>query len=335
MKRAIRIFFAVIRMSIGVGLLVYLGVSGAIHWSALLELAAAWPLTLAILLVLLMDMGITAWRLTVLMKPAGLHLPLFSSVRLTLMGTFFNACLPGSTGGDVVRIYYAMEGNHGKRTEIATIMLLDRAVGMFAMMIWPLLAAPFFPQLLESVRGLRGLLWVAAAVAAAMLVGMTACFSNRVRTSQWMSWALQRLPLGSHGGRMLDIVHVYRHSAGTLLASVGISLVAHTMSVGVMLLVAMVTISSSVQWEMCVLIPLGMLANTLPLTPGGLGVGEAAFDKLFSLAGVAGGAAVLLGWRLLMLQIGLIGLAFYLQGRKRFVHGPEVIPAMDAAARRA
>jgi len=42
----------------------------------------------------------------------------------------------------------------------------------------------------------------------------------------------------------------------------------------------------------------GMLANALPVTPGGLGVGEAAFDRLFNLAGFTGGASMLLGWAL-------------------------------------
>jgi uncharacterized membrane protein YbhN (UPF0104 family) len=72
---------------------------------------------------------------------------------------------------------------------------------------------------------------------------------------------------------------------------------------------------------MLVLIPMGFLANTLPLTPGGLGVGEAALNRLFSLAGFTGGAEALLGWRMLMLLIGLLGLGFYLRGSARFVHG--------------
>ena len=83
---------------------------------------------------------------------------------------------------------------------------------------------------------------------------------------------------------------------------------------------------------MAVLIPLGHLANTLPITPGGLGVGEAAFNKLFALAGLEGGAETLLGWRLLTLLLGLVGLVFYLQGRKRFVHAGEAVPTVDSAA---
>jgi uncharacterized membrane protein YbhN (UPF0104 family) len=77
---------------------------------------------------------------------------------------------------------------------------------------------------------------------------------------------------------------------------------------------------------MAVLIPLGHLANTVPLTPGGLGVGEAAFNKLFSMAGLTGGAEGLLGWRLLTVMLGLMGLVFYLQGRRKVVHLAESAP---------
>ena len=58
----------------------------------------------------------------------------------------------------------------------------------------------------------------------------------------------------------------------------------------------------------------------MPLTPGGLGVGEAVFDHLFALAGLAGGAETMLGWRVLMVGVSLLGLVFYLQGDRRFVH---------------
>jgi len=324
-KPGTRIFFALLRTAIGVGLLVYLGVSGAIHWGALLGLAAAWQVTLAALALLLLDMCAIAWRLCVLFRPRGLHLSLASSVRLTLIGIFFNACLPGATGGDVMKIYYALEGNRGRRTEVTTVILLDRAAGMFALVLWPLAVAPLFPELVSATPILRGLLWAAAGIAAMMLAGLAVCSSSRVRNSRALAWAF-RLPLGNYARAMFDTVHGYRSHLGTLAAAVGISMLAHTMAVGGTLLAADATNPVGATWRMAVLIPLGHLANTLPITPGGLGVGEAAFNKLFALAGLEGGAEALLGWRLLTILMGLAGLVFYLQGRKRFVRAGEAVP---------
>ena len=62
-----------------------------------------------------------------------------------------------------------------------------------------------------------------------------------------------------------------------------------------------------------------LYGSSWPITPGGLGVGEVAFGKLFALAGFTGGVEALLGWRVLMALIGLVGLAFHLQGRQEFM----------------
>ncbi len=86
------------------------------------------------------------------------------------------------------------------------------------------------------------------------------------------------------------------------------------------MLLARVISPSGAVWEMGVVVPLGFIANSLPITPGGLGVGESAFNRLFTMVGLEGGAEILLGWRFLMILIGLIGLIFYLKGQKRFVH---------------
>ena len=80
-------------------------------------------------------------------------------------------------------------------------------------------------------------------------------------------------------------------------------------------------------WQASLLIPLGFLVNTIPLSPGGLGVGEAAFNALFSLVGLNGGADTLLGWRLLTIVLSLPGLPVYLQGRGRFVTSGEKFEA--------
>lgn len=320
MKKLTRVIFTVIRIGIGIGLLVYLGRSGVIDWAKLGGLFRAWPITMAAFFLLLIDMVVTAWRLCVLLKPRGMNLSVAASSKLTLIGIFFNACLPGSTGGDVVKIYYIGEGNRGRRTELATIVLFDRAAGMFALMIWPLLAAPFFPSLISAVPALRAILTGAGLVGLGLLIGFLVARSEAIRRSRWMNWLLGKLPLGGYLTRIYDTVFAYRHNTLTVLAAVGISLLAHTMSVGVTMLMAAATNPAGVAWEMAVVIPLGHLANTVPLTPGGLGVGEAAFDKLFTMAGLSGGAEALLGWRVMTIMVGLVGLFFYLQGRKKFVH---------------
>ncbi len=323
MKSVRHLIFALLRTAVGIGLLVYLGLSGAIQWQSLWGLLLRWQVTLAALVLLWVDVVLMAWRLAVLLKPRGFYLSLHSALRLTLIGIFFNFFLPGSTGGDVIKVFYAAQGNRGRRTEVATVILLDRAVGMFALLLLPLLLAPLFPQLIRSMAVLRDLLRLAAVLALIMLAGLLVCFSSRVRNSRLLAWIFQKLPGGAYFETVLDTVHRYRRSFGNLVAVLMIALVTHLLATGVTLLAAHATNPTGLAWEMVELIPLGHLANTLPLTPGGLGVGEAAFEALYVRAGFSGGAETLLGWRLLSLVIGLVGLGYYLQGRRQFVQATE------------
>lgn len=319
MKRGTRIVFTSFRVALAVGLLLYLGFSGAVDWSAFWGMLEAWPVMLLALTLVLITLVVTAWRLCVMMKATDLHLSLGNSVRLTLIGNFFNTCLPGGAGGDVVKIYYAVKGNQGRRMEVATVILLDRVVGMFAMILWPVLAAFFFISTIKTLPVLQGILWAGAAGIVLMLVLFAVAMMDRVRNNRLLVRTLKKLPMGSHLENVMDTVRAYRSHTGTLLAATGISLLAHSLAISVTLLVATAVIPGGVDWLMSLLIPLGFLVNILPLTPGGLGVGEAAFDTLFVIAGLSGGAEVMLGWRLLLIISGLFGLVFYLQGRQHYI----------------
>ena len=305
------------RLLLGVGLLVYLAASGVIEWSALGELLSDWRLTGTALLLLAVAAVMTAARLCLLLRPRGYRITWWASTRLTLIGAFFNLCLPGAGGGDLVRIYYATLGNEGHRSEVATIMILDRVTGFFAMVTLPVLLAPLFPALVTG-RVVVGALVAAAGLAVVALAGffVLVILAGRFRSGARL---VSRVPGGEHLRRVGAAVLAFKDCPGALVRAAALSLVIQAMTVGAVLLLAVASPASDFGWSAALLIPLGFVANALPLTPGGLGVGEAAFDALFSLGGLEGGAEAILGWRLLMLLIGLTGAVFYLRGDRRFV----------------
>lgn len=315
-----------LRIALGLGLLIYLGASGIIDWHALAGLGRSWPLSLAALgLVALAGIVLIAWRLCLLMRPHGLHLSLAASIRLTLIGLFFNTCLPGSTGGDVVKIYYAVEGNRGRRLEIATIMMLDRVAGLLGILGFTLLLVPFFQSTLTALPVLKALVWATGGVLAIVLAGMWCCTSNHVIWRRVVTWMVQTMPGGDYLERVINTLKVYRAHAGLCTQVIGVSMAVHLcMTLGT-LLVIQATHPVGADSRMMLLIPMGFVANSLPVTPGGLGVGEAAFDQLFQMVGFTGGAVAILGWRVLMILIGLPGIIFYLFDKKQAVV-PEQTP---------
>ena len=325
MNRTVRLVFTLLRVAIAVALLFYLGWSGAISLNALRHLSSGWPLVIVALVLLGATVVGNAIRLRMLMQAGRLRLSLPSSLRLTLIGMFFNSCLPGAIGGDVVKIYYATDGNRGRRTEVVTMILLDRVIGMLAMLLWPVLALPLFARFISGQAVLQGLLWAAAltafAIVAALVVAATA------GNSRLLLFVYRRFPLGSYAERVVETIRSFRDAPGKLFGALLLSLLMHTFAIGAALALAAALNPAGFTWLISLLIPLGFLANTLPLTPGGLGVGEAAFTKLFGLIGLTGGAEVLLAWRLLTILIGLLGLVYYLEGRRRFVHEAVAVSA--------
>ncbi len=309
-----------LKILLGIGLLVYLSVSGSLDWRLFQEMATAWDKTLLAFVLLLIVFGITGWRLCLLMQPCGFSLSVWASMKLTLIGTFFNVCLPGATGGDAMRIYYAMGGNQGRRMEVATIILFDRVIGMFTLLILPLLVVALYPGPILEFGILRELLWasmfLAIMVSGAILIALFIDIGNWV----FLAWIFRQGSLGGYLERIVETIRQYRHSPFTLLVAIGISLVAHTITIVVILMIVLAMDADAFSWLMGMVIPIGLLANALPLTPGGLGVGEAAFDTLFEMLNLSGGAEALLGWRFLMIAAGLIGLFFYLRGKEQFVH---------------
>ena len=71
------------------------------------------------------------WRL--LLGVQGIHLGWWRTFRVYLIGAFFNLFLLGATGGDIVKIYYAMRETSSKKTAALLSVLVDRMVGMLAL----------------------------------------------------------------------------------------------------------------------------------------------------------------------------------------------------------
>jgi glycosyltransferase 2 family protein len=204
-------------------------------------------------------------------------------------------------------------------------------VGLFSMLMLPLLFAPFFIGMLRSLPVLRNLLLVDALVTASLLTAFLLCVHNApirgLLSQEFLRWRRWR----HLAERVLATIGAFKNHGKTLLASLGIAMVANLSVIGVMALAFVVLNPAWLSTKMVLVVPMGELANCLPLTPGGLGVGEAAFHSLFDLSGLHGGVEALLCWRIWRAMVGLIGLGVYLGGLERVVFEQ---PGAESAAQR-
>jgi glycosyltransferase 2 family protein len=326
--KAVRsISFAFLRLAIGVVLLVYLAESRIINFRMLAKITTALPITLAALALSFLDITFMALRLSWLFRPQGLRLPLINSLELTLVSSFFATFLPGAVGGDFAKLFYAAKENKGRRTEIATIVAFDRMIGFFSMLLLPCLFSPLFAHLIRTNGILRALLMISTAFAVCLLTMFLLCLFNPPWMNRVAQWVSQFLPGRKVPERVITTVGVYRNSPQILFGAFGASLASNLILIAATAMAVFLLSPGSLSLKICLVVPLGEVANSLPLTPGGLGVGETAFNALFKIVGLQGGAEALLCWRIWRALVGLIGLAFYLRGVGRVVFGSEAEPS--------
>ncbi|MFV1987036.1 MAG: YbhN family protein [Gemmatimonadota bacterium] len=306
MGRLRRYGVPLLRLALGVALLAYLVSAGAIDWSSLGGLLDAWKLSALAFVLLFLVLTLVSQRLRILLAAQGFTLPLGAAIRLTLIGGFFSAFLPGSSGGDLARIYLAARPHPGYGTEIATVLIIDRVVGALSLLSLPPLAAlaiaasgATFPAMVEGllVLAVLGLLAVPAVIA------LGSRPSLRHAAVRW----LRHVRLDGHAERFLDTVGAFRGKKRAILTAFSVALVTQALLVTSILLLARATSGTAFNWWLVFVVPFGMLANALPITPGGLGVGEAAFAGLFASVGVSGGAEALIAWRILTTLFDLLG----------------------------
>ncbi|NJL31912.1 MAG: flippase-like domain-containing protein [Phycisphaerales bacterium] len=103
---------------------------------------------------------ITAFRWWLLLRARGLVVQPFHAFRLCMVGCFFNYCMPGSTGGDVIKAYYAAK-NSDRRADAVMTVVIDRIVGLLGLFVLAGIAGLF----IERDAGVRQVTWFVWAVA--------------------------------------------------------------------------------------------------------------------------------------------------------------------------
>jgi glycosyltransferase 2 family protein len=321
--RTRRIFWLVVRLTIAGALLAYLAKSRTIDLRAISRPFTAWPIALAAIALILIDMAMMAQRLVWLFRPVGLNISWNKSFQVTMVSFFFTAFLPGATGGDLSRLYYVAKDYKARRPEIIIVLLFDRGIGMLSLVLMPLMFAPFFAREVAATPALRDLLVISAALSAILVAGFFACVYFRPLAEKVAHAIFGILPWKDWYGQVIRTVGDYRTRLGAVGAALVISIVANSLTVVGVLLAVFALDPAALNLKMSLVVPLGFVANTLPVTPGGLGVGEAAFNSLFAIAGLRGGADALICWRVWTALVRLFGVIFYLRGIER-VFGPPV-----------
>ena len=245
------------------------------------------------------------WRLLAL---AGCARRWVTALRLTYIGLFFNLVLPGLNGGDLARAVLVVRDHPDRRADALMSVIVDRAIGLFAMLSLSATVvfsggAPFAPLRLPVGLGILG--FVVASV-----LFLNPPLRRWLRFEHWVT----RLPQGERLLKLDRALRDHLHRPGEAALAFLLSIANH------LCVAAQIwTIGHALGDELSYFSYLGVVTianiiSSLPATPGGIGVGEAAYGSLFVLLGsLAGlGVATSLTYRLTTALLGLAGGVFLL-----------------------
>jgi uncharacterized protein (TIRG00374 family) len=263
----------------------------------------------------LVPLQFLAWgRWHLLLRAAKVNISWRESARLHLTGIFFNGFLPGGTGGDLVKGWYLLKGR--SRTESAAALgtlVVDRITGLFGLIglaaaanwisrdVWsasPLLAAQsaFILSMAAAVTALTVIFlspwkpqWITnwrflghkPKVQAAATPGLHEV-SEILEESQTGRGFLAEFAVA------LGSFHKYPR---VFLGAIGISMVVHLILISVYALCA-AALNVDLPFRLHAYVaPTLTFANGMPISPAGLGVGEAAGMVLYKAVGASHGFA--------------------------------------------
>lgn len=256
--------------------------------------------------------ALAGWRVKILLNAAGIQVGLWRCVAYNAVGIFFSIFLPGGVSGDVARAYYFWRCDSARGTSKAALLgalLTDRVIGSTVMILIGLIACTF----VASTLGVGKIFLVGGWIAfvSGSLIYLRVCRSD---SKQWSpldggivsSW-LTRV------AKLLANMDIRAYSRNTLLLSTLLSFGIHLSAIVLIFLFSDLLKSGLSFWQVMGLAPFGLLVNMIPLSPGGLGIGEQGFQSLFALAGGVHGGNTFLLSRIFFSSPALLGLLILVQ----------------------
>lgn len=227
-------------------------------------------------------LGIVRWRQVLCVH--GLELSFARAAEISLVAHFFNSFLLGAAGGDLMKAYYAARETHHKKAEAVGTVFVDRIVGLFALLVFTMVAMAANLPLLREDRLFQKLALVITAMFAGCALVLVLAFRGGVskgfpRAREW----LRQLPKGDFLERLRESLKPFGRDRAFLLKSFAVSLLLCGVCVlHVQSLVWGLGLEISLR-HLCAVVPMITCIVVLPLTPSGLGVRENLFVLMLAV----------------------------------------------------
>ena len=259
-----------------------------------------WGMALFLLLTLYLQVAIISWRWNILNGALGFGIRYQEAFSLSMIGLLFTVVLPGGVSGDVIKAYYVGTRVPKRRAHAFTTILMDRYLGLLSLLT--LGAAGVFWNYQDIFRN-AVMTTLATFVVMAFAGGCMALvigifFSGQVtrlfrrfearllRTAGNHAGVQARVrvtlaSLAGHAIKSCEALEGFRAKPGVLVLGILMSLPSHLIAcLGMRVAMGMVGAPEMPLERFLLIVPLGLISTVIPLSPGGVGIGQMAFYSL-------------------------------------------------------
>lgn len=261
-----------------------------------------------------------ALRWHTLLRCQGFRLPLRKTFEVVLVGQFFNTFLPGAYGGDVMRAGYIYHGARREPGKLLISILVDRLAGLSGMVVLAIFTQFALPagvdwRLTLIIVGLA----FAIVLGASLLPLLGKLVAKGVaRFSNGLGKRLEEL-----SGQFEVANKTYANRLDILAVAVFLSAVQFAFALASILIMASAFDFAAAHSTTIIYAGIiSLIANAVPITPGGIGVGEAAFAnavRLIEPTALGPYATIFLAVRAVSLLVNLVGGVVFLIYRSEVI----------------
>jgi uncharacterized protein (TIRG00374 family) len=260
---------------------------------------------------LVLLIGTIRWQM--LMRVQGISLGFSRVWQLVMIGMFFNLCLPGGVGGDLIKVFFAMREAPKSKSAIFLSIVVDRISGMFALIIVTIAVFACFHTILLKLSIIRALVMTVGIIFCLMMIPIfLAVIIDRFHLANRLP---EKMPART---TILDVARafsVYARDWKTVVIAVMLSLALNCFIFGAGIFAAFAFVGHPKASEMISVIPIVNTIVMLPISLSGVGVREGLFslmlNSLYKIPKELGTLISLTGFFLAVIW-GLMGGVIYL-----------------------
>ncbi len=315
------IFLHILKIAAAVAIVWYMLSSGLLNINTIVQGARDnIGLIVLVFFVLLFAAVITFYRWKLLLEGQKIFLSMREVTSLGFIGLFFTTILPGGVGGDVIKSVYIAKKTKSQKTASVLTVILDRIIGLAALVMICTLGLFINIRSVARDPALRSLGLIIIAMLLALMIMTFLGLSRRVNRNRVFNKIINKLPFSEMFNKVYQAFHAYRDEHKYLTYALLISFFNHALNITAFYLITRALGFNELSiYSYLFIVPIGMITTALPITPAGIGIGQAAFLKLFEWslgARTTIGAEAITIWQAISIVIFMLGGYFYITYKK-------------------